>query len=417
MQNRLGIGFIGAGFVTNFHIRSFVGVRNADVVAVMSRTKEKAERSAKLAGDLGVGNAKAYTSLKEMVQDPNVDAVWICAPNHTRIEIMQQLVEFGKGKLVGVACEKPLARNVKEAKQMLDLAKRAKFNHGYLENQVFMPVVTRGREILWRRGARTAGRPYLARAAEEHGGPHEPWFWNGKLQGGGVLNDMMCHSIETARFLLQDPDKGPESLTPRTVNCEIATLKWARPEYVRKLQSMYSGRVNYDKAPAEDFARATVMWETDEDHSVATEVTTSWSFVGPGLRLSVEVMGPEYYMQGNSLQSHLNVFFSREVRGQAGEDLIEKQTAEQGLMPVVANEEIEYGYMDENRHMVNAFLAGQPPMETFEHGLRVTELLMACYMSAERGEKLSFPPRGLESFVPAVTREKYKPSDVLKGKR
>src|SRR2546426_9549412 len=52
--------------------------------------------------------------------------------------------------------------------------------------------------------------PYLARAAEEHSGPHMPWFWQGKLQGGGVLNDMMCHSSLVVRHLLTPPDARSE---------------------------------------------------------------------------------------------------------------------------------------------------------------------------------------------------------------
>jgi predicted dehydrogenase len=54
----------------------------------------------------------------------------------------------------------------------------------------------------------------LARAAEEHSGPHMPWFWEGELQGGGVLNDMMCHSVEEARFMLTAPGASRDSLTP-----------------------------------------------------------------------------------------------------------------------------------------------------------------------------------------------------------
>ena len=75
----------------------------------------------------------------------------------------------------------------------------------YLEDQLFSPSLVRGREIAWKRGAALSGRPYLARAAEEHSGPHAPWFWSGEHQGGGVLNDMMCHSVEVARFLLTRP--------------------------------------------------------------------------------------------------------------------------------------------------------------------------------------------------------------------
>jgi predicted dehydrogenase len=130
----------------------------------------------------------------------------------------------------------------------------------------------------------------------------------------------------------------------------------------------------------------------------------------------MEVMGPEYYLQGTSLNNHLNVFFSREVAGKSGEDIVEKQTAEQGLMPVVADEPGEYGYTAENRHMVECFLTKRKPTETFEDGLEVTRLLMACYMSAERGERLSWPPAGLDAYVPAVAREEYSSKDVFKGR-
>ena len=44
------------------------------------------------------------------------------------------------------------------------------------------------------------------------------------------------------------------------------------------------------------------------------EATTSWSYVGAGLRLSAELLGPEYSMRWNSLDSGLELFFSREVK-------------------------------------------------------------------------------------------------------
>ena len=49
---------------------------------------------------------------------------------------------------------------------------------------------------------------------------------------------------------------------------------------------------------------------------VIGEASTSWSFVGAGLRLSAELLGPEYSMKWNSLDSGLQLFFSREVKGQ-----------------------------------------------------------------------------------------------------
>lgn len=409
---RLGIGFIGGGFITRFHIQSLVGVRDCDVIGVMSKTRSSAEASCALARRLRVGDAKVYNSVTDMISNPSIHALWICAPNFTRIEIMEEIVsaiESGKGELIGVACEKPLGRNVAEAKQMLVLAKRANLLDGYLENQVFAPSVTKGKEIIWTRGASTSGRPYLARASEEHSGPHMPWFWEGELQGGGVLNDMMCHSVEEARFMLTAPNASRDSITPLTVNAYASCLKWQRPEYAKILSENSNGKTDYLKRPAEDFARSLIEYKDENGEKLVVETTTSWCFVGAGLRLSMELFGPEYSMFVNTLDSDLKIFFSRNVNGSEGEDLVEKQNAESGEMPVVSSETDTYGYTEENRHMVQSFLARIRPKENFSDGVNVTELLMTAYMSAENNRTIIFPPPGLDEFIPAVAKGEWNP--------
>lgn len=411
-KKNLGIGFIGGGFITRFHIRSWVGVRNADILGIYDPDQKRAGEAASLARQLKVGEARPYKSITEMVADPSIDAIWICSPNYTRIAVMEEIAEAvikGKGELIGVTCEKPLGRNVKEARRMLQLVQKAGLLDGYLENQVFAPAVVRGKEIIWARGAKLCGRPYLARAAEEHSGPHMPWFWEGELQGGGVLNDMMCHSVEEARFMLTPPGASREELTPVKVTAYAHCLKWQLPEYVDHLKRISGGKLDYASRPAEDFARSVVEYKDRQGHILVVETTTSWCYVGAGLRLTMELLGPEYSMQVNTLDSGLKVFFSRQVKGKAGEDLVEKQNAEVGLMPVVSSEEHEYGYTAENRHMVESFLEGRRPMENFSDGVNVTELLMTAYMSIEKDKTLPFPPPGLDNFIPAVARGQWNP--------
>jgi predicted dehydrogenase len=411
-KKRLGIGFLGGGFISRFHIQSLLGVRDVDVTGVFSKTKQSAEGTAELANDLGVGPAKAFDSITEMIADPGVDAIWVCSPNYARIETFEEIanaVNSNKGKLIGVACEKPLGRNVAEAKKVLELTQSAGLLDGYLENQVFSPSITRGKEIIWARGAATTGRPFLARAAEEHSGPHMPWFWEGELQGGGVLNDMMCHSVEEARFMLTEPGKPRNSINPISVSAHTDCLKWQRPKYVDILSKNSEGKTDYSKRPSEDFARSLIEYLDENGEKIIVETTTSWCFVGEGLRLSLELFGPEYSMFVNTLDPDLKVFFSREVSGEAGEDLVEKQNAESGGMPVVSNEAEVYGYAAENRHMVESFLAGKRPIENFSDGVNVTELLMTAYMSAEQGKTIAFPPPGLDNFIPAVARGEWNP--------
>jgi len=407
----IGIGFIGSGFNARFHIQAFTGVRDADVRGVWSPNSKNAESTAKLARDLEVGDARGYKTIADLVSDPAIDAIWLCGPNQARIDNIEEIVRAVKNgaSLKGIACEKPLARNVADAKKVAKLVASVGLNTGYLENQLFAPDITRGKELIWTRGAALTGRPYLARAAEEHSGPHMPWFWQGTLQGGGVLNDMMCHSVEVVRHLLTKPGAPRDSIRPKRISAHIASLKWSRPHYAKLLSKTMGKDVDYRKRPSEDFARATIEYEADSGEHLVGEVTTSWSFVGAGLRLSAELLGPEYSMSWNTLDSGLKLFFSREVRGKAGEDLVEKQNAEMGLMPVVSEEAAAYGYTAENRHMVRAFTRGEKPMLTFDDGVQVMQILMAAYMSAQSGKTLDFPPRGLDSFVPDVAKGKWKP--------
>jgi predicted dehydrogenase len=402
-DGRLGIGFVGAGFMNRFHVQSLLGVRDCDVTGVFSPTRTNAETLAAQARSLGVGDPAVHASIADLVNDPRVDALWVATTNDARVPVVEEIVDAVRGgaELVGVALEKPLARNLREGRRLIDLISSTPLLHGYLENQVFEPAVTRGKDIIYRRAVPIAGRPYLARAAEEHSGPHMPWFWSGERQGGGVLNDMLCHSYEAGRFLLTAPGETRDALTVEAVNAQIASLKWTRPEYAERLREMSGGAVDYARAPAEDFARAAVQLRGPAGERMLVEATTSWSFVGPALRLRCELLGPEYAMEVDSLSTDLSVFLSRRVRGEAGEDLVEKQNAEQGLMPVVADEAGVYGYTAENRHMVRAFLERRMPDETWHDGLAVTEVLMACYKSAEEGRTVQMPA-DLVGFTPRV---------------
>jgi predicted dehydrogenase len=412
MNKRLGVGIIGAGFIGRFHIRSWEAVRNGDINGICDKNIELANEAASIAKNLNLGNPKIYSSVSDIVAAPDIEAVWICTPNFTRLEVMEEIIntiESGRGGLIGVACEKPLGRNVYEARRMLELVQRVELLDGYLENQVFSPTSVRGKELMWTRGAKTSGRPYLARAAEEHGGPHEPWFWDGELQGGGVLSDMMCHSVEVARFMLTEPGKSRESLIPVKVTAHTECLKWQRPEYIKKLTEDSHGKTDYLNKPAEDYARSVIEYKDENNEKIIVETTTSWSYVGAGLRLSLEVLGPEYSLLINSLDTDMKLFLSREISGEEGEDFLEKQNAESGLMPIISNEENTYGYDVENRHMVDSFLNGIRPSENFNDGLNVTELLMTAYISAEEERTVVFPPKNLENYKPKVAKGEWNP--------
>jgi predicted dehydrogenase len=406
MASPLRIGFVGSGFIAKFHLESFKSVRHAQITGVYSPTPAHREAIAKAANDAELGPCTAHASLEALLTAPDVDAIWLLAPNDRRLEVMQALnaaVKSGRSKVKAVACEKPLGRTLAEAREVLALAEDAGLAHGYLENQVFSTAVERGKEIIWRRAVPIGGRPYLARAAEEHSGPHEPWFWQGARQGGGVMSDMMCHSVEVGRFLLTEPGAARDSLTVKAVQGQVAHLKWTQDRYAKTLARDFKG-VEMTRHPVEDFARATVVLEDANGQELIVEASTSWSYVGPGLRIDLALLGPEYAMEFSSLNPALKVFLSRNITGGQGEDLVEKQNAEQGLMPIVEDEAAIYGYIGENRHMVDCFRHGKTPIETFEDGVEVTKMVMALYKSAETGAQVALPDPSLETYVPAPAR-------------
>lgn len=413
MTRPFGVGLIGAGFIARFHARSFQQVRGADIVAVGSRTLDGARQVADEVEALGVGiDVQAYDDVAALVRDPRVDAVWVLTPNHTRIEVITAIcaeVTSGRAELRGIAVEKPLGRNVAEARAVADAVTEAGLLHAYLENQVYAPRLVRTRELAWARGAAGSGSPYLARCAEEHSGPHSAWFWDSEAQGGGALNDMMCHSLEAGRFLLTPPGTDPDLwLTPVSVTATIASLRWGRDHYASILEQRYPGVQNYRETPSEDYASATYTFRNGDGEPVIVEATTSWSYTGAGLRLSYELLGPEYSMNTHTLNGDAELFFSRDLPQQAGEDLLEKQLAEQGTMPVIADEPHAYGYVAENAEVTAAFAAGRQPLESLHSGLSVTELLMAAYYAAEHAEVVKFPI-DLTDYVPAVARREWRP--------
>ena len=396
MDKKLRIGLVGSGFVADIHAYSFKHfVPNAEVVAVASL-----EGAGKFAKERGIPNA--FNDYRQLLAMKDLDVVNLCLPNDLHCQVALDAAAAGKH----IICEKPLCKTLEEADAMIAACQAKGVLLLYAEELLFAPKYVRAKTLV-DEGA--VGKPFLVKQSEEHSGPHMPWFWEGSLQGGGVLNDMMCHSVEVARFLLTPPGADRTVLTPVKVTAHSDCLKWHQPPYADRLAATSGGRLDYRGRPAEDFARALVEFRADDGGVRIVEATTSWCFVGAGLRLSMELLGPEYSLSVNSLDAGPRVFFSRKVSGPTGEDLVEKQNAEIGLMPVVPDEAGEYGYVAENRHMVRSFLKGVRPEESFADGVAVAELLMAAYRSAELGKTLPFPFKGLESYVPPVAQGKWNP--------
>jgi predicted dehydrogenase len=407
-ENTMKLGFIGAGFIARFQAVAIQQVRGLEIAGLLNR--RGAESLAAFCRSQQLGEAKLYGSIAELAR--NVDVLALYVPNYCRLEVMEEVVAAVKAgaRVKGVILDKPLARNMKEARRMVELAREAKLLTAYFENQIFMRAIRVQREQL-APVAKTMGPLTLTRSAEEHGGPHEPWFWDPTRQGGGVLLDMGCHSIAVGRYVLTPPDKDLLFLEPVSVSADLGLLKWGQKKWRDKL--LADRGVDYSKTPAEDFATGMVTYRNPETgQRVKAQFTDSWMFEKQGLRLFMDGMGPGYAFEVNSLVSPLNVFIG-DAAAQAiadQESALEKATASRGLLAVQYNEADLYGYTDENRDMLEAFSAGRNAMLSWEYGLEIQRLVMASYLAAERGRAVDMTDKAtlaeLDAYVPLIQQGK-----------
>ncbi len=402
----LKVGFVGAGFIAKFQVQALAQIRNMEVAGVTSRTRAHAEALSKLVRNQELGEGRVYPSISELAE--HVDAIAIYAPNYLRVEMVEEIVKaVRQGAAVkGVICEKPLGRNVREARRLVDLAQSAGLKTAYFENQLFMkPLRTQMAQLAPQQ--RTMGPPVLVRSAEEHGGPHEPWFWDPTRQGGGVLSDMGCHSIAVGWYALTPLGKPPTFLTPVSVTAETALLKWGQPAWRQRLLERFG--VDYAKTPAEDFTTGMITYRNPETRQlVKAQFTNSWMFEKQGLRLLIDGMGPGYAFEINTLSSSVQIFIG-DVAAEAiadAEKALEKATATRGLLTVQHNEADLYGYPDENQDAAEAFLAGRDGFLPWQYGLEITKLVMAAYLAAERRQTIDLTDpaiqQALETYVPLI---------------
>lgn len=403
----LKIGMIGAGFVAGFHERALCSVRGVELTGVCAPLG--AEALAKRAQADGLGNTQVFKNTAKLCAA--VDVVCIFAPNFTRLEIMRNIAKAleGGAEIKGIICEKPLARNLQEADVMARMAKALGVLTAYFENQIHMPSVAEARRQL-AAVEKSMGSVHLARSAEEHGGPHEPWFWDPTRQGGGVCCDMGCHSIAVGMYMLTPSGKPLDYLTPVSATANMALLKWGKEPWISQLKKR---GVDYTATPAEDYSNVSIEFRDAETGNLSVaQATNSWMYDAPGLRLLMEAFGPGYSYTVNSLQSPTGLFISDAAAAAVADTelALEKSQASRGALLLHHNEPDLYGYITEWRDAISAFEQGKNALLDFEYGRLITMLVMAGYMAHEKKMTIDLTDSAvlaeLESYVPLIQQGK-----------
>ncbi|MBI1249721.1 gfo/Idh/MocA family oxidoreductase [bacterium] len=174
-----------------------------EVAGIASRSLENARAAA---DKLHI--PKAYGSYEALLEDPDIDAVYIPLPNHMHVSWAIKAIHAGKH----VLCEKPIGLNVEEARQ---LAETAYQNRKLKVMEAFMyrhhPQWQKAREIVRSGGI---GTPVSIQSFFSYYNNNPTDIRNNTEWGGGGIMDIGCYPISLSRFILEgEPEKVIASVT------------------------------------------------------------------------------------------------------------------------------------------------------------------------------------------------------------
>jgi len=344
------VGLTGSGFISDIHAAAIKMIPSEmEVAAVASATPGKAAAFAK---ERGI--PEAYTSIEEMLEKADVEAVTIGIPNDLHCQACETIAAAGKH----VICEKPLAVTVEQGDRMIAACEEAGVLLCYAEELCFAPKYVRAKQLITE-GA--LGRPFLVKQAEEHDGPHMPWFWDVSRSGGGAMLDMGCHGLEYARYIFDKPK---------------AARVWAS----------LATYVHREKTKGEDHSLMVVEFEDSGGLPQTAFVENSWAKLG-GIDDRTEIYGSEGNTRADLIRGSSLPTYSSTGYGYAAE----KAGSTVGWTYAVFEEIWNYGFPQEFAHFARAIRGEEELRESGVDGREVLSILWAAYESAGTGRRVELP--------------------------
>jgi len=204
MKKKINIGLIGYGFMGRTHSNAYCKVNHffdlpyepaLHVVCGLEEDKAKA-----FADQWGY---QSYTTdWRKVIEDDKVDLVDICVPNNVHAEIAMAAAKAGKT----ILCEKPLALNGKQAREMVDVIEKAGVPNMVSYNYRRVPAVTLAKQLI---DEGRLGQIFHYRAnflqdwtisTQVPQGGMATWRLDVKAAGSGVTGDLLAHCIDTAMW-------------------------------------------------------------------------------------------------------------------------------------------------------------------------------------------------------------------------
>ncbi len=186
-------GIIGAGYIAGQFTKDYAHVKDGQIKAIASRSKEKAESFAE-----EYGIEKAYEGYDNLLKDEDIHAVYIATPHNLHYENTLAAIKNKKA----VLCEKPAAVNTQQLKEMVELAKKEDVPFMEAMWTYLLPPVAQAKQ--WIRSGEIGDITLIRADFGVHMNfPPEHRINNPELAGGGLL-DLGIYPVALANHLIED---------------------------------------------------------------------------------------------------------------------------------------------------------------------------------------------------------------------
>lgn len=358
-MSKLRIGIIGCGSIANKkHMPALKKIDEVEMVAFCDIVEE---RAAKASQNFGTKDAKVYTDFNEMLKNEKLDVVHVCTPNNMHAPATVASMEAG----CHVMCEKPMAKNVEQAQQMLDAQKRTgkKLTIGYQNRftpeQLYLHEVCENGDL---------GEIYYAEAEAIRRRAVPTWgvFIDEEAQGGGPLIDIGTHALDMTLWHMN--------------NYKVKSVKGSVFKKLGKQTRTGNAWGDWDteKYTAEDSAFGFVTME----NGATIIVKSSWAINLAESREAMCVLAGT--KAGADCHDGLRINYVK-----YGKQVIEKVATDTGGVAFNDGEKI-FSSDIEARQWIDAILNDTQPCVLPQQAFVVTQILEAIYESAKTGKTIEF---------------------------
>jgi predicted dehydrogenase len=360
-MSKLKSAIIGCGKMAQVHAQALKNIEETELVAVQSRSGEKAAATAHRFG------VKAYTDITEMIQREQVQVVVICTPHPAHRE--GAVIAMKEG--AHVLTEKPLAVSLADCDAMMEAA--AKYNRqlGMVSQRRFYPACRRIKQSIddGKLGTPMLGTVVMYGWRDEKYYGSDPWRGSWDKEGGGVLVNQAPHQLDL--------------------------LQWYMGSEMEELYGVWQN-INHPYIEVEDTAVAVIRFKNGAVANIVVSNSQKPGIYGKvhihgsnGASAGVQTDGGAMFLPGKStvLEPPLNEIWTIPGEEQQLQAFHDADRAEFNAV----KDPVEYYVRQQNRDFIVAVAENREPLVTAKEGRKTVELFTALYRSSKERQPVRWP--------------------------